>query len=118
MSNRALRSQVSSAAHEVTVGGQLWQPVSSLAGHGPDARVYALVTNADGSGHLVFGDGVHGRRPPTGSPIAISYRTGAGAGGNAVVTTPSQPAGGGALALEVIPGRGLLHVRHGRHRHQ
>ena len=98
----------------ISVAGERWQAVPTLAGHGPDARVYLLHTGANGEAHLVFGDGVTGRRPPAGLPITISYRTGGGQGGNAVITTPP---GGAGFTVQAIPARGVLHVRHTRHRH-
>ncbi len=104
----------SPALPEVKVGGQLWQPAASLAQHGPDARVYVLHTNPDGSAHLTFG----GKRPPTGGPITIRYQTGGGAGGNAVTTTPHSPLGKEGVLLELVPGKGMLQVRHRKWRHR
>jgi alpha-N-arabinofuranosidase len=57
----------------VSVGGQVWQQVSSLAQAGPNDRVYVLDR---ASGRIVFGDGVHGAVPASGSQVAITYTSG------------------------------------------
>lgn len=57
-----------------------WHRVDFLAGHGGDARVYRLDAAA---GHVHFGNGLQGRRPPRGRRIrAESYRFGGGRAGN------------------------------------
>lgn len=57
-----------------------WRRVDFLAGHGADARVFRLDAAA---GHVHFGNGLNGRRPPRGRRIrAESYRHGGGGAGN------------------------------------
>ena len=67
---------------EVAVEGQRWTRVATLDGSGPDDRVFSIAGNTD----VVFGDGLHGKRPPEGVRIAARYRHGAGEHGNLGVT--------------------------------
>ncbi|WP_222721234.1 putative baseplate assembly protein [Actinomadura sp. HBU206391] len=68
---------------EVRVGGVLWREVDSLAGRGPDERVYVTRVETDGRTSVTFGDGVHGARLPTGHEnIRAVYRVGIGPAGN------------------------------------
>jgi hypothetical protein len=55
--------------------GEVWHRVASLARSGPQDNHYVVRTDRSGRTTLTFGDGVHGRRPPTGSSQIIStYR--------------------------------------------
>jgi hypothetical protein len=64
---------------------------------GPDARDYAVQFDEQSNAWVMFGDGVYGRRPPTGiNNIRATYRTGGGAAGNV-------PAGAITTAATVIP---------------
>jgi predicted ribosomally synthesized peptide with nif11-like leader len=46
------------------------------------SRFYRLIQRDDGSASIGFGDGAHGRRPPTGSGnVSAKYRTGGGSSG-------------------------------------
>jgi len=47
------------------------------------SHVYALEPDA---GAVRFGNGRHGARPPTGALVRVRYRSGAGAGGNWLIT--------------------------------
>ena len=68
---------------EIRVNGVLWSLVPSLRDAGPDDEVYALRIDDDGATRVVFGDGVHGRRLPTGGQnVVATYRSGMGAAGN------------------------------------
>nr|BFD89346.1 hypothetical protein KitaXyl93_07060 [Kitasatospora sp. Xyl93] len=68
---------------EVRVDGVRWQEVDSLAGRGPDERVYVTGTTGDGRTTVTFGDGVHGSRLPTGREnVRARYRIGIGEAGN------------------------------------
>ncbi|MFE7189600.1 putative baseplate assembly protein [Kitasatospora sp. NPDC057541] len=68
---------------EVRVDGVRWHEVDSLAGRGPDERVYVTATATDGRTTVTFGDGVHGSRLPTGREnVRARYRIGIGAPGN------------------------------------
>jgi len=79
ISDAASRLEVPVTA-DVTVDGDRWTRAARLDDVGPEDRVFSL----DAEGRVVFGDGVHGRRPAAGSRIA--YRSGAGADGNVGVT--------------------------------
>ena len=79
ISDAASRLEVSVAV-DVTVDGDRWAQVPRLDDVGPGDRVFSL----DPDGRVVFGDGVHGQRPATGSRIAC--RSGVGAQGNVGVT--------------------------------
>src|SRR5262249_58929726 len=81
----------------ITVGGLPWREVASLQDAGPDDAVYVVSRQDDGSATVRFGDGRHGRRPPTGARVSAAYRQGAGHGHAAasVLWPPAPP-----LALE------------------
>jgi predicted phage baseplate assembly protein len=67
---------------QVRVNGVRWKEVPSLYGQSPDAQVYTLRNEDDGSTTVTFGDGVHGARLPTGQDnVVATYRTGLGVGG-------------------------------------
>ena len=66
----------------VRVDDVAWTEVPSLDGAGPHDRVYVVRAEEDGVTRVVFGDGVHGARPPTGSEnVSAAYRVGIGAPG-------------------------------------
>jgi hypothetical protein len=68
---------------DIRVNGVLWTLVPSLLDAGPDDEVYALRIDDDGVTRVVFGDGAHGRRLPTGSQnVVATYRSGMGVEGN------------------------------------
>lgn len=70
------------AAVSIWVGGIRWSEVNSLRDAGPLDRVYALSYAEDGSTHVQFGDGVNGRRLPTGvNNVVAGWRKGLGAAG-------------------------------------
>jgi predicted phage baseplate assembly protein len=78
----------------IRVGGVEWTQVPYLYGQAPDARVYALRHELDGSTIVQFGDGISGARLPTGVENVVAYyRTGLG------------------IAGEVAPGRASLLTR-------
>jgi predicted phage baseplate assembly protein len=98
-------------ALEVRVDRVLWQLVDDFRAAGPQDAVYILRTEEDGSTRLTFGDGVTGRRLPTGQGnVTATYRRGAGLAGNLeagqlslmagkpaglkAVTNPLPPSGG------------------------
>jgi hypothetical protein len=67
---------------EVRVGGVRWDELPSLYEAAPDSQVYMTRIDDDGRMQLVFGDGVHGARLPTGSAnLAARYRSGLGPDG-------------------------------------
>jgi hypothetical protein len=66
----------------VRVDGRAWQPRETLHGAGPDDPVYATRLAADGGVEVVFGDGVAGARPATGTGnVTAAYRVGGGLAG-------------------------------------
>jgi hypothetical protein len=67
----------------VRVNGERWERVESLVDRGPDARAFTL---DPATGLVTFGDGVHGRRPASGSRIFVRYRAGAGGPGDTSIT--------------------------------
>jgi predicted phage baseplate assembly protein len=65
-------------------------PTTAIAGAGD--RVFTTRDEPGGGLSVVFGDGEHGARPPTGSNnLRATYRKGTGAGGNVRPDTLSQP---------------------------
>jgi hypothetical protein len=59
-----------------TEGWIAWKQIEDLGAAGPEDRVYVLDRE---HGELVFGDGQHGARPPSGRDnVRASYRYGAG----------------------------------------
>lgn len=70
------------AALSIWVGGILWSEVPSLREAGPLDRVYALSYAEDGATWVQFGDGVKGRRLPSGTNNVIAvWRKGLGSTG-------------------------------------
>lgn len=70
------------ATLELRVGGVRWDRVDSLYDAGPSDRVYALDLLEDGTTEVVFGDGLRGARPPTGTGnITGVWRVGLGLAG-------------------------------------
>ena len=66
----------------VAVDGAAWTRVQSLRRVGPEDRVYTVSTEDDGTTEVRFGDGSRGLRPPAGSTLTVTYKTGGGATGN------------------------------------
>ncbi|UCE76722.1 MAG: putative baseplate assembly protein [Gammaproteobacteria bacterium] len=64
---------------EIRVDGIAWSEVPSLYDQPGDARVYATRQNDQHKTTVMFGDGIHGARLPTGRDnIAATYRIGTG----------------------------------------
>jgi hypothetical protein len=72
---------------EVSVDDDAWTKISTLSEAGPEDRVFALDRE---DGRLVFGDGVHGKIPPVGANLTVSYRLGGGEGGNVALTISAR----------------------------
>jgi hypothetical protein len=69
----------------------LWHEARSIAELKPDDRSYLLRTDDDGKTSVVFGDGKHGARLPTGiENLTGGYRSGIGKAGNAEAERISQ----------------------------
>jgi hypothetical protein len=68
---------------QVRVDGILWAEIASLLDAGPNDEVYVVRIDDDGATRVVFGDGVHGKRLPTGAlNVRALYRSGMGVLGN------------------------------------
>lgn len=67
----------------VRVNDVLWSEADNLFALGPNVRKYITKTNDEGKTSVIFGDGEHGSRLPTGAEnIKAVYRQGIGKGGN------------------------------------
>ncbi len=74
---RAPTAKGYSSTLEVRVNGVLWLEVPSLWKAGPRDRVYMVRQDAEGVPTVIFGDGAHGSRLPTGREnVVASYRSG------------------------------------------
>lgn len=70
------------AALEIRVDGLLWTEVASLRDADASDRVYQLRYGEDGAVTVVFGDGINGRRLPTGvNNVVARWRKGLGRDG-------------------------------------
>lgn len=63
----------------VYVDGVRWTEVPSFFGQRPEAEVYLVRQNDDAESRVIFGDGLRGRRLPTGAAVTAAYRFGGGA---------------------------------------
>lgn len=63
---------------EVEVDGDRWHQVEDLAGSGADDPHFVVSRREEGGSVIEFGDGVHGRRPPSDSSVGVRYRRGGG----------------------------------------
>jgi predicted phage baseplate assembly protein len=106
------------AALAVQVNGVTWHPAPFLYGLEKDSRAYIVRQDARGNTEIIFGDGEHGARLPSGyEQITATYSVGIGPEGNVPagslnllqsalpgidsVTNPLRPAGGaGPESLE------------------
>ena len=76
------------------VSGRPWQRLPTLVAGGPTDEVFRIEIDEAGFATLAFGrggegggDGGHGRRPPDGSTITVTYRVGGGIRGNVAART-------------------------------
>ena len=90
---------------EVTVAGRTWTRVESLFGQGPDAEVYIVREDGDGSSWVQFGDGGEfGARLPSGVDNVRATRAHrrrrarAAEGGHEGPSGPARPPAGGTAA--------------------
>lgn len=82
------------AALEVRVDGVRWHEVARITELGPNDSAWLLRRADDGTVTLIFGDGAHGRRLPSGQMnVQARYRVGIGSAGN-------LPAGQISMLLE------------------
>lgn len=82
----------------VRVDGVQWTEVPSLYSAGPLDRVYVVRIDDDAAATVIFGDGVHGARLPTGQEnVHARYRSGIGPDGDVDAHTlsllPQRPLG-------------------------
>jgi hypothetical protein len=83
---------------EVRVNNLLWTETSSLYPLGPNDQQYLVRTGDDGKSTVIFGDGKHGARLPTGTNnVVAKYRSGIGLDGEveagSLTTLASKPLG-------------------------
>jgi Baseplate J-like protein len=83
---------------EIRVDGVTWTEVPSLYKAGPHDRVYVVRIDDDGFATVIFGDGDHGARLPTGQEnVLADYRFGVGLEGDvsahALTLLPQRPLG-------------------------
>ncbi len=83
---------------QVRVDDVLWQEVPSLHGQGADSQSYMVRFDDDGNATVVFGDGQHGARLPTGQEnVTATYRSGTGPAGEVraggLTLLPTRPPG-------------------------
>lgn len=83
---------------EIRVDRVLWTEVPSLYPAGPHDRVYVVRIADDATATVIFGDGAHGARLPTGQEnVHARYRSGIGLDGlvdaHALTLLPQRPLG-------------------------
>jgi hypothetical protein len=83
---------------EIRVDGVLWHEVSSLHDQSANSRVYLSQRDEQGRTTIVFGDGVHGARLPSGlENVVARYRIGTGldgeVGAGKIVLFQTRPLG-------------------------
>lgn len=67
-----------SSTIELTVDGRIWTEVRTLFGRRPQETVFETFNDAEGHTHVRTGDGLTGRRLPTGAAVRATYRVGSG----------------------------------------
>jgi hypothetical protein len=92
LTHRAADSELGVAAElTVRVADIAWQKRPTLFGAEPNERAYVLETDERGREFVVFGDGLNGARPPSGSNnVRAQYRKGLGAEGNVTAEKLTQ----------------------------
>lgn len=86
-------SQTPAQSPELTVyvGDTAWTRVDTLFDAAPDAQVYVVREDAEGTSFVQFGDGKSGARLPSGrNNVVARYRTGSGAHGALLAETTPQ----------------------------
>ncbi|MEA2196073.1 MAG: hypothetical protein QOJ25_124, partial [Solirubrobacteraceae bacterium] len=97
----AVDPDAAAPAVTLTAAGEPWTPEPDLLESGGDAPEFVVEVETSGAATLRFGDGVHGRRPDTGTAFSATYRVGNGVAGNV---------GAGALAHVVTLGGAITRV--------
>jgi hypothetical protein len=93
----------------LVVDGRLWTEVPSLYGRPPGDEVFATWNDDEGKTHVRTGDGMSGRRLPSGATVTATYRVGAGAAvpaPGALTQLLSTPPNLRAVRNPVAPGGG------------
>ena len=63
----------------IEIDGDKWIPVNSFDNSSANDKHYVIRTDEDGSTIVIFGDGIHGARLPSGTNlIKMTYRSGGG----------------------------------------
>ncbi|CCQ90437.1 hypothetical protein NITGR_290036 [Nitrospina gracilis 3/211] len=77
---------------EVKVGNQSWQQQATLTASHPEDPHYSVRTTEDGHLLIGFGDGIKGRRLPTGTNnVRVRFRQGTGSNGNQAAGSVVKP---------------------------
>lgn len=80
------------AAIDLSVAGRVWEQVGSFAASGPTDHHYTVRMTEAGYLLIAFGDGVRGRRLPTGvNNVRLTFRSGTGLAGNLPAGSPFKP---------------------------
>jgi len=80
------------AAIDLSVAGRVWEQVGSFASSGPTDHHYTVRMTEAGQLLIAFGDGVRGRRLPTGTNnVRVTFRSGTGLGGNLPAGSAFKP---------------------------
>ena len=88
---------------EVYVNDVRWQEVENLIKLSPTDRAYITQTDSDGNTTIIFGDGEHGARLPSGiENVRAIYRSGIGKSGNVAAEKITQ------LAMQPLGLSGVL----------
>ncbi|MBN3925391.1 putative baseplate assembly protein [Nostoc sp. NMS4] len=88
---------------EVYVNDVRWQKVENLIDLSPTDRAYITHTDSDGNTTIIFGNGEHGARLPSGiENVKAIYRTGTGKSGNVAAEKINQ------LAMQPLGLSGVL----------
>lgn len=91
------------AAVKVTVADQTWLQVGTLRDSRPTDPHYEVRLTEDGTLAFTFGDGLRGRRLPTGTNnVRVGFRTGTGLAGNLPPGSLSKPVRPSAIVDAVL----------------
>jgi hypothetical protein len=82
---RMVNGKVVSGSVEVSVSSVLWTEVLNLADKLNTDEVFVVLYSEDDTAMVVFGDGVHGKKPALASTVDISYLNGGGVEGRVEV---------------------------------
>lgn len=74
----------------VKVGGLAWQGVATTGFSLPNSEVFVQSVNEEKKPIIIFGDGINGKIPPSGSLIEVSYQKTEGDNGNTGALTITQ----------------------------